>query len=274
VNTVFSGNMPRGFYRMEIQVSPAAQAEDILAGSVQSWVQTSSGPDLLGINMIQGYFDNVTNIKTQRSTFSALMYTNSAPEVNRSGQVACRQIEKDTDILQFLEGDVFTKVVNEEDSSGSQENALGLYKFYKRTSESDDEMRNYAQINDSVGLQYFYAPLPWEYSYIVTVVVTPQVNVSVTTAQAGKWYTWDCLEYTTPNKWVPTGLPTITKLEYDQALAIVNKLPDYYTNAFHLSDIWNKIKQVSRDVVQGTIKYAPKVASVIAEYGPKIAKFL
>lgn len=76
------------------------------------------------------------------------------------------------------------------------------------------------------------------------------------------------IEYTTEDQWVETRTPNIDPSIAAPAIASIRHLPQFHENEFHISDVFDWLKDKAAAVVNGVLEYGPMVLKGAAMAAP------
>lgn len=205
------------------------------------------------------------SIDAVRINALSVMFTNTSAAISKTGTLCG---------VQFDAGTVWTDSVEFQHFSTKRkatimESAEGMYGFHKPTGESDfDLLREFAIASDdetAERLSMFpllsdtgFDLIP-ETSYLGIAYDVTRVNGAVPGGITAYWTRAFGVEYITNDQWRALSKSNLAPENLTAALHLLSETPQWHTNEFHLSDLWNTIKSFARDVVQGVIDYGPTV---------------
>jgi len=210
---------------------------------------------------------NYSSCDAMKLYAGSLMFTNEASPLNRQGKIAAAQIPQGRDWRNYTS---YSTVAGVKDAYVSDaEN--GYYGFLKPTQPHDIDFIE----NNSIGIgglvfAWFDLSVPSDFM---------AVNVTVTTplGQDGYYTYAAAFEYRTSDQWRDVEHPTITAETVMDSMSLVARLPQHHENPFHLSDIYDWIKNAVSDIWGGFKSALPVVADVAtktAGIAAAIAPFL
>lgn len=251
-------------------------------GAAVSWVtytmtidgNGANGTSVVGAVWSQlataGVDGSLASVQAARVNAASLMYTNTSSALYRGGQLAMRQLPPQSNWGNYISFDI----VSAQEDSAVIEATIGAYAFRKPTSSVDFDV--YSPTIISPG---FMIPPTFVQNYIssggdMAFTFYPRVSPICMTirildvnGKQGFFTSCDVLEYTTLNQLIDSETdPATAAADLDEVLSVVAAIPQFHTNDFHLSDLWDAIKGVASDV-WGGIK---EVASVAAPFIPMI----
>lgn len=209
---------------------------------------------------------NIEDVLSQVKSYSvpavSLMYTNTASPLNRQGQIAGLQLPRETNPLAYIDMDILTS----EAKVQIQDVVNGMYGFLKPSSPSDFDMKvfEYEAAFASIDTDFVFELIP-KSDYLVV-----HAEVTDPNGRQGYW-TFDWLQsYISLSQYADQRPPTCTWKDFDEALQMLSRIPQWHTNSLHLSDIWEGIKDVAGKVWSGV----KDIASVAAPLIPIAAALL
>jgi len=208
-------------------------------------------------------FENVVNaVNSYRVNGSSLMYTNTSSPLYRQGQVVMRQLPTRSNWIDFNSIDL----LNTEQDSGIIQAVDGAYLFHKPVSAEEFSLTRtfYPDPSIPVYQQDFVTEiLPISGPILIGARVTDP------NGRSGYWTPSASIEFETLSQWFETEQVHLASDQLEKALVALTALPQYHTNDFHLSDIWDGIKSFASDVWSGIKEVVPIVAPLI---GPLLSK--
>lgn len=205
-------------------------------------------------------FDTVDEIiNSYHINGCSLMYTNTSPPAYRLGQTTIFQCPAQSNWLDFLS---FDQISNDKDSA-LIEAVIGAYCFRKPTSLAELSMIAPSRGGTVAGTAEF------DFSFELfpdagPLVIACKIPISSPSGQSGYWTSADVVEFTSLFKWFTTKLElTDDPLLLDRFLIHLSRIPQYHTNDFHFSDIWDGIKDFFGGVWDTVKEIAPVVAPLI-----------
>jgi len=189
----------------------------------------------------------------------SLMYTNTSPPAYRLGQTTIFQCPSQSNWLDFVD---FNQIANDRDSA-LIEAVIGGYVFRKPTSMDELAMTAPSRGGTVPGT----SEIDFSFELFPTagpLVIACKIPVSTPTGSSGYWTTADVVEFTSLFKWFTTKIEmTDDPLLLDRFLMHLARIPQYHTNDFHFSDIWEGIKDFFGGVWDTVKEVAPVVAPLI-----------
>jgi hypothetical protein len=163
-----------------------------------------------------------------------LMFSNTAAVLDKDGFTAGWQCPKNVDWLTVLMNG-FHAVANKPQST-RMEVKNGIHGFFKSTAPSD---WNYLKVGDSkdgsanASRYKLYA----ESDTLIICNKIPKAD-----GRAGYWTIFSCTEERHDSVWHNEGYPNHTRQQFERALEIQARVPQWHENPFHIKDIFNFIK--------------------------------
>jgi len=184
---------------------------------------------------LPGLPDNLTSTAGIRINAVSGMITNTAAPNYRSGQVVGFQIPQGEDWVEYAfntQAKLGSSV-----NSGQLDLENGMYGYLKATQGSDFFLfENY--LNEQGGkLQSITYPLEGKSDYLCIYAVCHEL--------LGRQYYWTGaygIEYITTDVWRETEPPELPEKAFETAVVDLKYMQQWHTNVFHLSDIWDFIK--------------------------------
>jgi hypothetical protein len=184
----------------------------------------------------------------------SLMYTNTSAEIQLGGTISAYQSGTDDNWQNYIAANQQSslQLVSSAQDSVTLNASRGMYGFMKPTDERDFEFKDDLIVDASGNITDTSFSLDSNDSFIVMVINNPNP------AGASGYYTFRyAIEYLTADPWRSTGVSMIDEALSSQAIARIRDIPQFYENATHWSDIFNKVKSVVSSVASAAVKYGP-----------------
>jgi len=188
----------------------------------------------------------------------SLMYTNTSPVAYRLGQTVMLQLPSESNWLDYTNFDQITR----DKDSGLIEAVIGAYVFRKPNSFQELEMvapSRGGTVSGTAEIDYSFELFP----IASPIVISSKVVASAPSGQAGYWTSCDVVEFSTLNQWINTTTKRVLPNDLDSFLAKLSDIPQYHTNEFHFSDIWDGITSFFGGVWDVVKEVAPVVGPLI-----------
>lgn len=208
---------------------------------------------------------NVDTIQNVKFHGVSAMWTNTTPMLTKGGQIAMMQIP-----AKSWWGDYtgYDNVAARNTRVNAQLSATdGAYLFLKPSRVTDfDFLTEFVPTNAvatgnvTMG-QSGPTHTAWFYILPESDFITISLNLVDLAGPAGYWTVRTDIEYSSVDQWRNLVPPDINNKVLDEALPLIAAAPQFHTNDFHLSDLWDWLKGA-----------ASKVANAITEYGPSVLK--
>lgn len=208
---------------------------------------------------------NVDTIQNVKFHGVSAMWTNTTPMLTKGGQISMMQIP-----AKSWWGDYagYDNVAARNTNVNAQLPANdGAYLFLKPSRVSDfDFLTEFVPTNAVAGAnvtegQSGPTHTAWFYILPESDFITISLNLIDLAGPAGYWTVRTDIEYSSVDQWRNLVTPDINTRVISEALPLIAAAPQFHTNDFHLSDLWNWVKGA-----------ASKVANAITEYGPSVLK--
>jgi len=182
------------------------------------------------------------------------MYTNTSSPLYRQGQIVMRQLPKLADWTKFIN---YNTLAAEKDS-GVIEAVEGAFLFHKPVDDEQFMLRRPSYPNAQItgGQDYVTDVLPSVGPLVICARVTDP------NGRAGYWTPSSGIEFETLNQWFETERVHLASRDLERAMTALTAIPQYHTNDFHLSDLWEGIKSFASDVWSGIKEVVPVVAPI------------
>lgn len=211
-----------------------------------------------------GSFANI--VEAAKIYAGSIMLTNQAAPLVRQGKIASAQIPTGRYWFDFT---TYTSVADTRD--GVTKDAVdGAYSFLKPTQPDDFNFRNETSITVSDDLG-FYSLVP-DSDFLAHYCV-------VNTAE-GRDFQWTLcwgLEYRTTSKWIDVEESDIPDSVLSCFHMMFSKIPQHYTNEFHISDIGDWIKNAASKVytfVKDALPHVITAGTTVAKVAGTLAPLL
>ncbi len=204
-------------------------------------------------------------IDTARVTAVAIKCTNNSAAINRQGTIACVQFDKGTlwqDADEFHDFTVQRKATILPSDNGA-------YGFCKPQDDTDLEFSPeiVRRSNGASGEYLFELPALSDAAFDI-VPSSPYIGIAfdvqkvagaIPTGVTGYWTRAFGIEFVTNDQWRSLSRSTLNPEAVEIALHVLSETPQWYTNDFHLDDLWRNIKEVVSKVANGIVEYGPTV---------------
>jgi hypothetical protein len=218
--------------------------------------------------------DQFGSVEAVRVFGASIMYTNTGSASTRQGEVTGIQLPSGTDPLAnfaTLTGMIASfRDVAALKNSKTFDSMEGIYGFLKPT---DD--RDFAYLNEYIsgeGDTDFTGPDNVESCGFLINPISDYLAVIVsTTTQSSQtgYYTFAyAVEYKTEDQWRNVAPPRYTMDQMRPGIAALKDVPQWHRNDFHISDIWDWLKDAATTVVNGIVEYGPMVLKGAAMLAP------
>lgn len=189
----------------------------------------------LSLPEMYGSFANI--VEAAKIYAGSIMLTNQAAPLVRQGKIASAQIPTGRYWFDFT---TYTSIAETRD--GVTKDAVeGAYSFLKPTQPADFNFKNETSITAVDDLGFFHLVPDSDFLAHYAVVTTAE----------GRDFQWTfCwgLEYRTTSKWIDVEESDIPESVLSCFHTMFAKIPQHYTNEFHISDIGNWIKEAASKV--------------------------
>jgi len=176
-----------------------------------------------------------------------LMFSNTAAVLDKDGFTAGWQCPKNVDWLKVMMTG-FHAVANKPQAS-RMEVKNGIHGFFKSTSAEDWK---YLQVGDSDDALAESTPYDL-YAASDTLIICNKIPKA--TGRAGYWTIFSCTEERHDSVWHNEGYPNHTRVQFERALEIQARVPQWHENPFHIKDIFNFIGR-NKDKIKKTFAIA------------------
>jgi len=203
-----------------------------------------------------GVSKNIASTAGMRINATALMYSNDASPLYREGKISMLQAPQGDFWLNYV-GKISNPPASGFQSVSSSQTSItlvgskGMYGFLKPTQFADFDFKSYYNIWQGNLVDCYY-PLLNESSFLV-------LYAQITTAlgQDGRISCYFSMEFLTTDTWRVTRSPESTPKEFDDALALLESIPQFHENPSHLQEIWGSIVNGIKTVAGYATTYGP-----------------
>jgi hypothetical protein len=190
-------------------------------------------------------------VQSGRVNAASLMYENTSSPIYRQGFTVMRQLPP---LQHFFDYFDVNQLENMKDSAVIQA-VNGGYLFQKPNSMQEFDF-SAPFLSDIVGNNDFSFDIIPNYGILVL-----GCQVQDTSGQAAQWFYSDVVEWSTNSQAWKTEQVMVLSSDLEKILLALSKIPQFHTNDFHLSDIWDAIKDVASDIWGG-------IKDVVGTVGP------
>lgn len=182
----------------------------------------------------------------------SMMYTNTAQEIYKNGEITCYQAPQDTYWTDFagLASAGLTRL-NASQGKVIMEAKEGMYQWLQFTQPSDFQFQTYVSTKDGVLYDSFW-PLDNKSAYLVMYIQVP-----INTGSAGYFTIATGMEFQTTDPWREVDFASMTEVEWNLALNSCRNIPRTASNKLHLNDIGRALGAIAKSLTQGVLNYAP-----------------
>jgi len=90
----------------------------------------------------------------------------------------------------------------------------------------------------------------------------------ISDARTGYWTVRADIEYSSIDQWRSLQMPNVRKDDLERALTLIAAAPQFHTNDFHISDLWNWVKNAAKSVGNAIVEYGPTVLKIATAVAP------
>jgi len=225
--------------------------------------------------------NNIPSVKNVKINGASLMFTNTSNALARNGNVAMAQVPARNSWENYVGSQILTKM-NPQRSKVIEANE-GAYLFLKPSCiedvtqfsnaytlvEPDSSLQPLVDGGTDAEYETAFFKLLEDNEFIVMDLDIPLVGT--TENRAGYWTLAYKVEFNSDDRWRALQIGQIPEADITSALALVSAAPQFHANDFHISDIWNWIKDAASTVVNGIMEYGPTVLKVAGTVAPLLA---
>lgn len=252
-----------GYYAFDIAVDlplNAGPIPSLLAGCfVDLLIQDPVNPAFAGVVWAQRCLPQMELVLTAIDAIRIIgvsgMWTNTASPLNRQGQITGLQVPKNLLFTQVMDQTVIQQLAK----SCTIDVVEGMYGFLKPTSVTDLEMLMFEFASQPVDpvTEYVFDIFPAsDYLALCSTVITPAGRQGYMTFSYS-------VEFETFSQWSELKVADVSAPHLDLALRALSAVPQWHTNEFHVSDVWNWIKDAAGAVWGGVKEVAGVAATVL-----------
>lgn len=257
---VFAASV-EGYYAFDVN------AALITGFSCNITVQSNGTPGTWGHRSIPFGYQNGPSMDAVKMYAVSLMYTNTAAPIYRQGKLTAVQIPRRRDWRDFTSYDAVASVKDAYIDAAVD----GYYGFLKPTQFEDLNFKDQNEI-EAGRLEYAYFNLEANSDYL-------GLAISITTPEGRDGYLTICsaLEYRTNDQFREVRFPDVTSSVVSTAMNLACRLPQHHENPFHMSDIFDWIKETASNIWEGFKTALPKVvdtAEKVARIGGAVIPLL
>lgn len=249
-----TGVVAGGYITYDLVVVPGATGTEIVYTlSVQ---HTSTGAADIYCHRATADISKVlATTGDMRQLAASLMFTNTTPKQYIGGQLAMKQVPKSRPWTDYvLTGDPYANISSLSDSYSDVADD-GCYGFLKIAETEDTELFSQSK-------QGALNTIPGGFFYLDTDAEYLVLGTSQNAGYPAGYYTFcDGIEFVCNDQWRECLLPNTTVADWNMALSIITKTPQYHKNFIHIMEIISFLR--------GAIKGA---ASAVAQYGPAVSE--
>lgn len=214
-----------------------------------------------------GYYANLSSVGSAQVQGVSIMFTNEASPLNKQGKVACIQLPAGEDWRSYLGYNTIAGLKEPYRDIADQ----GCYGFLIPTGPSDyDYFDHTYTTSGNTTIAWF--DMTWPFDCIVI-----QVQVTTTAGQDGYFTRAQSFNFRTNNVWWEVAKSNYTPGEVQAVMALIPHCPQWHKNDFHVSDIWNWLKNAAVSTVGAIRDALPTIintASTVAKIGTAVAAVL
>jgi hypothetical protein len=257
----------QGYFRVSVRDNTATSAPTFSAyitGSSAVWCHRA----------LPSFSENLGSAQGVLISGASCLFSNTAPENAAQGEAWYVQMPK------------LSKWYSIVDESGGGPGKIttvpgykkllaktGAYGWLRPDSPSSMEMKNSFTVSNGRIVTTAYNIVPEE-DFLLLYLRIPNPGTgasSLNNPQSGTYKISYAFEYSTTNRWLSTGFAEhILNLD-ERVLTALTKIDQFHENPFHLSDIFNGIRDFISKGASAIVKYAPAVTKVAQAVGSVLA---
>ncbi len=222
---------------------------------------------IFGHHSITDIEKNFKSIDSLRIIGTSFMWTNTAGAANRAGSNVGVQLPYGTHWLDYASYDKLVAAKK----SHTFDSLEGMYGFLRPTQDTDLDFLQEFVVGDGIdgtggelGLQTTRVVCEAQSDYLA-------ISINNTTGlenRAGFYTIAHALEYTTNDQWRSVKQPQYKFSQLQKGIEVVADAPQWDLNDFHISDIWDWIKDAASTVYNGVKEVVSTVGPVVAAVAP------
>lgn len=238
-----------GYYAVKYRYSDSTATAVAVVSNGMFYYGTCSA---FGHHSMPGITENAPVAEAMRINALSVMYSNTAPMLQRGGTITGVQLNKDKhwcEVAQELMGDESALQQYQKCKTLVADN--GIYGFLKPDGIQDfDLIESYEVFGNHISSAFYPLVTPGGYLAVVVEIEEPSGRDGYVTLNYG-------IEYLTTDVWRATFEASDSPELYTKALVYLKNLPQWHENPKHISEIWASIKRAGKIVADNVIKYAP-----------------
>jgi hypothetical protein len=212
------------------------------------------------------YYANLPSVESIKIYGVSMMYTNEAAPINRQGKIAAVQLANGDDWRNYLGYNTISGLKNPYRICADN----GVYGFLKPTQPSDFAFSDQSDLIGTRALSWFDLETPSDFLAI-------QIKITTLAGQDGYFTLSYAFEIRTLDPWREVKGPEVSFNVVETSLTLVSAAPQWHENPFHISDIWDWLKQAAADTYSAIKEALPtviKTANTVASIGAAVAPLL
>lgn len=271
-NVFIQNVLTSGYYSFSLQdLQPANTQAAAVSFSTNLTIELDgvAGPGIAyGQLSLPDMETNLAAVSRLRVNATSVMITNTTALVSRQGQVTGCQLDAGTDWRSFNTYESITDL----HKAANMDATEGIYGFLKPSDPDDFTMLNEFTIAAGNGLGN--EPNLSDAAFIILPTndyIVAALSVDAPSAYTGYYTVAYQVEYSSNDQWRRLTAATIPRPVFDAAIVAMGSMPQWHTNEWHFSDLWEDIKSFARNVVEGVQKYAPMAIEAAGMVAPLLA---
>lgn len=217
---------------------------------------------------LERHFQQINNLKIYGQS---ILYTQTSAFTSNQGQVAMAQYEGHKP---FWENYEYKDVSSVNPARGKYMPVTnGSYCFLKPNGKENFDWlgefevatssRRITEASGPAGLEDGAFQIYPDSDYLALVL-----NQDPAVTRTGLITVASTLEYITDDQWVEVKTPNLENSLAEAAISSIRHLPQFHENEFHISDVFNWLKEKAAMVVNGVLEYGPAVLRTAALAAP------
>lgn len=262
-----------GYYAYDVEVSavdgPPGTRNEISFGMASIYQYPPLNADGLVYSVINratlplpGYYTNRYSIQALRVMGVSSLTSNTSAEFYRGGNAFAVQLPSSNDfqnvVLEPNPMTTYSRVPSQ--WSGDAKN--GVYTWMRPTAITDFQFQTPATFDEGGAVQQFFSPMESLGSYVVSYINATDSSSALNLH--AKVVVAFSVEYRSTNNWIPTSMPDMDFVVFNQGLEALRMVPQFSENPVHWKKVWDAITKGTLSVLKHTALAAPALVSLFA----------
>jgi hypothetical protein len=254
-----------GYITFEFLVSPAATPTTVTYNISLDHVATGAA-DIFAHRATADLGKVLPTVGDMRYIASSVMFTDTTPIQIRGGQIAAKQMPKTIPWVDVAFGGTPYSQIASYVDSWSDDVLDGCYAFLKPTETPDLDFFNQTHDITATVNNGGYWFLDTDSEYLVVGASLSSASFTGTPAASSYWTFVDGVEFVCNDQWRDCQTPKCTSADWQVAMEIVGRTPQFHRNFLHISELFSSIRAAVKAVAMAISTYGPGISELAGNF--------